>query len=341
MADSHMPRDVYAGMWENYDHHENDNHDDTWDFGNLSNDDLNTSGQVDGLEQEQDPPRDPPHHHSHAPEAEQPPPAQPLPPRPRSSSPPTAQPSLTSTEDLARGPDRSQRAEHSENWRQDPGRGGPGSLNYILDNDFETIHTPEHSPAQGTENMPASTRRRANQGSSIVDLTAPSSPILQSSGSSAAPRSLKRAAEDAQEEGRSKRRKSTSNQKPVDELDLTNEAPSAEDELRQGQQASAVAAQQADTDDASASLKIGRRQCIICMEPYTNATVTACGHLYCHECLSQALIAGEKNSERGIGNCPVCRKPLSRKKATQVIPLSFMKKSAFRTKGRRDLNVSG
>ena len=187
--------------------------------------------------------------------------------------------------------------------------------------------------------MPASTRRRANQGNSIVDLTAPSSPILHSGGSSA-PRSLKRAAEHAQEEDNSKRHKSAKKQSPVDELDLTNEAPSAEDELRQGQQASAVAAQQADTD-TSASLKIGRRQCIICMEPYTNATVTACGHLYCHECLSQALIAGEKNSERAIGNCPVCRKPLSRKKATQVIPLSFMKKSAFGTKGRRDLNVSG
>ncbi|KAI7156622.1 hypothetical protein KC349_g6176 [Hortaea werneckii] len=340
MADSHMPRDVYTGMWENYDHHENDDDEDNdegWDFGNLSNDDLNTDEQVGGLGQDQDPP----HRHSHAPEAEHPPPAQPPPPRPRSFSPPTAQPSLTSTEEPARHTDLSRRAEHSENWRQDPGRGGPGSLTYILDNDFETLHTPEQSPAQDTENMPASTRRRANQGNSIVDLTAPSSPILQSGGSSTAPRSLKRAAQDAQEEDQSKRHKSAKKQTPIDELDLTNEAPSAEDELRQGQQASAVAAQQADTDDASASLKIGRRQCIICMEPYTNATVTACGHLYCHECLSQALIAGEKNSERATGNCPVCRKPLSRKKATQVIPLSFLKKSAFRAKGRSDMNVSG
>ncbi|KAI7281199.1 hypothetical protein KC343_g934 [Hortaea werneckii] len=334
MADSHMPRDVYTGMWENYDHHENDGN--AWDFGNLSNDDLDTAEQVDRLEQEQTPP----HRHSYAREAEHPAPAQPPLPPPRSPSPPTAQPSLTSTEESAPRTDLSQRAEHSENWRQDPGRGGPGSLNYILDNDFETLHTPEHSPAPDTENMPASTRRRANQGNSIVDLTAPSSPILPSSGSSA-PRSLKRTAEDAQEEGRSKRRKSATKSNPIDELDLTNEAPSAEDELRQGQQASAVAAQQQADTDASASLKIGRRQCIICMEPYTNATVTACGHLYCHECLSQALIAGERNSERGIGNCPVCRKPLSRKKATQVIPLNFLKKSAFRTKGRRDMNVSG
>ncbi|KAI6984488.1 hypothetical protein KC332_g7839 [Hortaea werneckii] len=333
MADSHMPRDVYTGMWENYDHHENG--DNTWDFGNLSNDDLNTDEQIDWLEQEQAPP----HSSSHAPEAEHPSPAQPPPPPPHSPSPPTVQPSLTSTEESAPRTDRSQRAEHSENWRQDPGRGGLGSLNYILDNDFETLHTPENSPPRDTENMPASTRRRANQGNSIVDLTAPSSPIPQSGGSSA-PRSLKRAAEDAQEENRSKRRKSATKPKSIDELDLTNEAPSAEDELRQGQQASAVAAQQQADTDTSASLKIGRRQCIICMEPYTNATVTACGHLYCHECLSQALIAGEKNNERGIGNCPVCRKPLSRKKATQVIPLSFLKKSALRTKGRRDMNVS-
>ncbi|KAI6789849.1 hypothetical protein KC361_g8289 [Hortaea werneckii] len=333
MADSHVPRDVYTGMWENYDHHEHV--DNTWDFGNLSNDDLSTDEQVDRLEQEQTPP----HPHSHAPQAEHPPPAQPPPPPPRSPSPPTAHQSSNPPEESARRTDLSQRAEHSENWRQDPGRSGPGSLNYILDNDFETLHTPEHSPSRDTENMPPSTRRRANQGNSIVDLTAPSSPIPQSGGSNA-PRSLKRAAEDAQEGDRSKRRKSATKPNPIDELDLTNEAPSAEDELRQGQQASAVAAQQADTD-TSASLRIGRRQCIICMEPYTNATVTACGHLYCHECLSQALIAGEKNSERGIGNCPVCRKPLSRKKATQVIPLSFLKKSAFKTKGRRDMNAAG
>ena len=68
-----------------------------------------------------------------------------------------------------------------------------------------------------------------------------------------------------------------------------------------------------------------------------HAAITHCGHIYCHECLTQALLAGEKNSERSIGNCPVCRKPVSRRKQNQVIPLAFMKKSAYKGKARRDI----
>ena len=152
------------------------------------------------------------------------------------------------------------------------------------------------------------------------------------------PRSLKRAAEQqSSSEGRAiKRSRPFDEDTKVEELDLTNEAPSAEEELLRTQQAAAIAAQQAE-DEIKGPLKIGKRQCIICMEAFTNATITHCGHIYCHECLTQALIAGEKNSERGVGNCPVCRKSVSRKKQNQVIPISFMKKSAFKGKGRRDL----
>ena len=71
------------------------------------------------------------------------------------------------------------------------------------------------------------------------------------------------------------------------------------------------------------------------MEKYTDATITHCGHIYCHECLTQALQFGEKNSDKGIGNCPVCRKTVSRKKGNQMIVVNFMKKSAFNGKGRR------
>lgn len=120
----------------------------------------------------------------------------------------------------------------------------------------------------------------------------------------------------------------------VEEMDLTNEAPSAEEELLQSQQEQTIKSQQADTE-TNGPLKIGKRQCIICMENFTNATVTHCGHIYCHECLTQALKASEKNSHRGGGNCPVCRKPVNRTKANQMIPISFMKKSAFEGKSRR------
>lgn len=78
-------------------------------------------------------------------------------------------------------------------------------------------------------------------------------------------------------------------------------------------------------------LKIGQRTCIICMEPYTNASVTPCGHMYCHECLTRALKAGERNSERGVGTCPVCRKTVRRKRGGGgVLALAFMRRGMFR-----------
>ena len=77
------------------------------------------------------------------------------------------------------------------------------------------------------------------------------------------------------------------------------------------------------------------------MENFTNITITACGHVYCHECLTQALLAGEKNSDGGKANCPVCRKPVKRTVKHHVIPLQFMKKSAFKGKARRGMSVLG
>lgn len=195
--------------------------------------------------------------------------------------------------------------------------------------------------------MPSSTRRRQRGEANTVDLTADSSPTR--SDAPRHPRSLKRAAGQSSSQPRAKRsrRSSHSNQnsnappspQQIEALDLTNEAPSAEEELRQTQQEAAIRAQQAAqaSNTSSAPLKIGRRQCIICMEPYTDATITQCGHVYCHECLTQALMAGEKNSERATGNCPVCRKPVSRKKGNAMILMNFMKRGAFREgKGRRE-----
>lgn len=186
-------------------------------------------------------------------------------------------------------------------------------------------------------------RRREEERDAVVDLTSlPSSPGASTTHQ---PISLKRSAESSTQHDRSKRRRTdpTSNGPftPIEELDLTNEAPTAEEELAQTQQAQLLQAQQPSTA-SSGPLKIGQRTCIICMEPFTNATTTSCGHMYCHECLTQALIAGEKASEKGVGNCPVCRKPVKRNgKGNQIIPIAFMKKSAFKGKGRRDLTVLG
>lgn len=55
------------------------------------------------------------------------------------------------------------------------------------------------------------------------------------------------------------------------------------------------------------------------------------GHFYCHECLIRSLMAAEKSSDRGIGNCPICRKSVSRSARSKhnIIPIAFMKKEAF------------
>ena len=189
-----------------------------------------------------------------------------------------------------------------------------------------------------TAGMPPTTRRNQRTSrNSVVDLTNdPSSPPRPAAASS-----RKRSRDDStQNRTSNKRSRRASNTTiprattAVEELDLTNEAPSAEEELLRTQQAATIATQQA-AAESDRPLRVGQRTCIICMEPYTNATITACGHIYCHECLTQALIAGEKNSERGVGNCPVCRKPVNRKKERQMIPVSFMKREVWRGKGRR------
>lgn len=208
---------------------------------------------------------------------------------------------------------------------------------------FDGIDIDDILNTDDESDMRSSTRRRQRGTTATVDLTTDSSPTRDAPGE---PRSLKRSAEESSSQARAKRTRRSSNANEarsptnIEELDLTNEAPSAEEELRQTQQASAIAAQQA-AATSSGPLKIGKRQCIICMEPFTDATITHCGHVYCHECLTQALLAGEKNSERGSGNCPVCRKPVKRTKQGQMVPINFMTRGAFREgKGRRQMVAS-
>ncbi|KAL8736028.1 MAG: hypothetical protein Q9166_000590 [cf. Caloplaca sp. 2 TL-2023] len=94
------------------------------------------------------------------------------------------------------------------------------------------------------------------------------------------------------------------------------------------QQAAAIKEQQGPQGDAPT--KLSNVQCIICMEPMTDMTVTHCGHLFCHTCIMEALIAGENQGEpgRGTSKCPVCRKKVSRPKEKsrdkrEVIPLEI------------------
>jgi hypothetical protein len=212
---------------------------------------------------------------------------------------------------------------------------------------YQELSSDDDDEDTSTAAMAPTTRHRRNN--SIVDLTESSPPNNTSLANNASPdsrRPRKRRAADDGEPGRSTKRRSnaaatatataTANspatpQSPIDELDLT-----ADEALLQSEQQKAIAAQQQSAEEASGPLKIGKRTCIICMEPYTNATVTTCGHIYCHECLTQALKMGERaNDRRGAGNCPVCRKPVKRTgKSVQIVPVAFMKKSAFKGKGR-------
>ncbi|KAI3336652.1 hypothetical protein HD806DRAFT_13672 [Xylariaceae sp. AK1471] len=49
-------------------------------------------------------------------------------------------------------------------------------------------------------------------------------------------------------------------------------------------------------------VKIGKFQCVICMDDTTALTVTHCGHLFCSECLHSSL-----HIDSSKRTCPVCR----------------------------------
>ncbi|KAL6721633.1 hypothetical protein ACLMJK_000737 [Lecanora helva] len=85
-------------------------------------------------------------------------------------------------------------------------------------------------------------------------------------------------------------------------------------------------------EEASKPVKLSTLQCIICMENMKDITATSCGHLFCHSCLMEALIAGENQGDagKGIPKCPVCRKKVVRPSATDkrvtrhdVVPLTI------------------
>jgi hypothetical protein len=68
-------------------------------------------------------------------------------------------------------------------------------------------------------------------------------------------------------------------------------------------------------------------QCVICLDSPTDLTATRCGHLFCHQCISQALRASQVNARTAgtaNGACPVCRKSLTVK---SLLPLSILKRA--------------
>ena len=82
-------------------------------------------------------------------------------------------------------------------------------------------------------------------------------------------------------------------------------------------------------------------KCPICMDNLHFATVTKCGHMFCHKCIVDTLkwstdrhLQDNPGSKRQSGQCPVCRTSISLKEGRGVgrtlVPLRMMKLSLKR-----------
>ncbi|KAF2267554.1 hypothetical protein CC78DRAFT_456741 [Lojkania enalia] len=110
----------------------------------------------------------------------------------------------------------------------------------------------------------------------------------------------------------------------IEEIDLSDGKASVQNIL-QKQRADAVKAQLKPEEKATT---FNNFTCVICMDTPTDITATSCGHLFCHTCLMEALIAGENRSGPGEpkrSQCPVCRKFINRSKPQDIIPLMLKK----------------
>lgn len=126
----------------------------------------------------------------------------------------------------------------------------------------------------------------------------------------------------------------------VETLDLTGNPRLDSDLLLLAAEQTKTILQQNAPNAAVGPQRLGKHTCPICLGELTDASVTVCGHLHCHECLWQAIRAGERTSERKTGNCPVCRKGLSvsgkKKGAGGVVVVNFLTRKGWEAgQGRR------
>ena len=71
--------------------------------------------------------------------------------------------------------------------------------------------------------------------------------------------------------------------------------------------------------------KLNTLQCTVCLDTPTDLTATSCGHTFCYTCLMDWLVAADREAGGGgrRSNCPACRKPISRVKKGDVVPLQI------------------
>ena len=159
----------------------------------------------------------------------------------------------------------------------------------ILDTNSQVIDSDNDSDDDDDENedMPLLSRA-AGAASNTVDLTqSPNIPTTRQS------RTRKRnSSSDGGASGSAKKR----TRRVVVDVDecFEEEAPSADAELLQAQQADALKMQETNKEDAV--VRIGKRNCIICLENYTNATTASCGKHYANR-ISFSGCGTNKNSQ--------------------------------------------
>ncbi|KAG9236575.1 hypothetical protein BJ875DRAFT_482132 [Amylocarpus encephaloides] len=204
---------------------------------------------------------------------------------------------------------------------QTPFSSSPNALGGFIDiNDLEELQSMANSAfgpfdddiqprlESPPRNMPAQTRILAGR-ESFIDLTdSPARPV--------APTARKRGPDDQGEVRATKalkvarpdsRGSPTGNGMKVEDVEVVDlRGIEGDDEYKEhaAKQAADLMKKQAQ-DEAARPVKLAQFNCIICMDQPTDLTITHCGHMFCSECLHQALYAGDKKT------CPVCRTIIS------------------------------
>lgn len=202
----------------------------------------------------------------------------------------------------------------------------------FLDNILNPTEFSSFGYSFGGDSMPSS---RAQEGPSrpsngLVDLTDDSPEVTGTT----APRKTKRGSPTPgpsnkrakRSDGSATKTEGNSIQATVEEIDLSDDRQTVQDVL-QKQREEAVKAQ-TPPEEGEKPITFNNFNCVICMDTPTDLTATACGHLFCHTCLMEALIAGENRGGPGEprrSQCPVCRKNIKRDKNSDIIPLLLKK----------------
>ncbi|EPE35604.1 RING/U-box [Glarea lozoyensis ATCC 20868] len=168
---------------------------------------------------------------------------------------------------------------------------------------FSEIEHQEQS-RNTTSDMPATTRTGTRR-ASIVDLTNSPTQSRLTKRKRSAPHADEghnrhKVARTAASPSRNRPSVPPKEEEEVEVVDLADVENEQQYQDLRAKKAAELSKKQA-LDEATRPVKLAQFNCIICMDQPTDLTVTHCGHMFCSECLHQALYAGDKKC------CPVCR----------------------------------